>query len=484
MGLKKNFIYNSIVTLSNYVYPFVVFPYISRTLGVEYVGICNFIDTIINYFIIFSMLGINIIGIREVAASKQHPKKLNKIFSSLLTLNAIFTFMAAGILIICTLYFDRLYSHKHLVYIGILKLIFNFLLIEWLYTGLEEFKYITQRTLIIKSLYIVFIFIFVQESTHYYRYFFLTTLVVVANAIINITHSRKYVSFAIRNLSLRKYIKPYFTLGLYMVLTNMYTSFNIIFLGFISTDSEVGYLSTSNKIITVFLSLYTAWTSVVMPRMSYLFAEKKHVQFQELIDKSISVLLCFSLPVIAIGLIFSKDIIMLIAGQGYEKASELLKILIPLIFVIGYNQILVLQVLMPCKNDYKLIQFAAISAGIGLFLNLLLVPHFLSIGSCIAWLSAEISVLFLAQIYVNKLMRLHFPFQLFLRNVLAYLPAIAICDLIYRHLPDMLFIRLSVGILFIMCYFILIQKIFLKDKLILNRFKIITQNLKQYYTNL
>lgn len=41
----------------------------------------------------------------------------------------------------------QLYKHEELMYFGTLKLIFNYLLVEWLYKGLEDFKFITNRTI-------------------------------------------------------------------------------------------------------------------------------------------------------------------------------------------------------------------------------------------------------------------------------------------------------------------------------------------------
>ena len=61
-SIKKNFAYSSILTTANYIFPLLTYPYVSRVLGVANIGICNFVDSIINYFILFSMMGIGIVG--------------------------------------------------------------------------------------------------------------------------------------------------------------------------------------------------------------------------------------------------------------------------------------------------------------------------------------------------------------------------------------------------------------------------------------
>ena len=71
-SVKKNFVYSSILTVSNYIFPLLTYPYVSRVLGVTNIGICNYVDSIINYFILFSMMGISVTGIREIAAHKNN----------------------------------------------------------------------------------------------------------------------------------------------------------------------------------------------------------------------------------------------------------------------------------------------------------------------------------------------------------------------------------------------------------------------------
>ena len=93
-SIKKNFLYSSALTDSGYIFPFITYPYVSRVLGVNNIGICNFVDSIINYFILFSMLGISVLGVREIAKVNGSPQKVSRVFSDLLSLNAIFTILS------------------------------------------------------------------------------------------------------------------------------------------------------------------------------------------------------------------------------------------------------------------------------------------------------------------------------------------------------------------------------------------------------
>ena len=118
MGLKSNFFYNSIITSANYLFPLIVFPYVSRILGPHYLGIFNFVDSVIYYFYMFGMMGIGIIGVREIAAVQHDMKKRNEVFSSLLFLNAIFVATVIVLLIICIQIIPTLNQYKYLFVVG------------------------------------------------------------------------------------------------------------------------------------------------------------------------------------------------------------------------------------------------------------------------------------------------------------------------------------------------------------------------------
>ena len=252
-SIRVNFLYSAILTVSNYFFPFITYPYVSRVLGVEKIGICNFVDGIIHYFILFSMLGIVSVGIREIAKNRNDTQKINRAFSTLFLLNTMSTTIVLAILISCIFFIPKFYIYKELMLIGVLKLISNYLLIEWLYKGLENFKLITQRTIIIKIVYVISIFVFVQNESDFIVYYLLTVLMITFNAIYNLLYARKLISFSFVEVNMKYYIKPFFTIGIYMLLTSMYVSFNVAYLGFVANEIEVGYYTTATKIYTTLI---------------------------------------------------------------------------------------------------------------------------------------------------------------------------------------------------------------------------------------
>ena len=404
-SLKKNIIYSSILTAANYIFPLITYPYVSRVLGVDNIGACNFVDSVINYFILFSMLGISTVGIREISQARSDRDKLNQTFSRLFTINTVSTTVVLLVLLVSMFTVPQLRENSHLMWIGVLKLISNYLLIEWLYKGLEEFKYITSRTVLVKCLYVVAVFLFIKSPADTTIYYMLLTLMITGNALINIVHSRKYVSYSLSLQKSSPLFKAIVILGIYAFLTSMYTTFNVVYLGFECGDTEVGYYATSTKIYRMILSVFTAVTGVMMPRLASLLSERKFETFRSLLKKSFRILFVIFIPTsLAIG-IFAPQIIHLIAGAGYEGAIMPLRIISPLLLIIGLEQIIIIQGLMPMKKDKEVLINSAAGALTGIITNLILVPEYGATGAAISWFAAECVVLTSSSIFFLEAMK-------------------------------------------------------------------------------
>ena len=465
--IKKNFFYSSILTTANYIFPFLTYPYVSRVLGVNNIGICNFVDSIINYFILFSMMGISIVGIREIAKSKNDKKQLNRTFSSLFLINTISTSIVLVVLCISIYTVPKFYAYKELLFLGVFKLAFNYLNVDWLYRGLENFKYITIRTLVVKCMYVVCVYIFVHEKDDYIIYYALLCGMTIVNAVINIVYSRHFVHITDKALTLKPFVKPFLTLGLYSFLTSMYTSFNVAYLGFTSGETEVGYYTTATKLYTILLAIFTAFTGVLLPRMSSLISEGKIDEFRGLLKKSVDILFVFFFFSIIFATIMAPEIIEIISGKGYEGAIVPMRIVMPLMLVIGYEQILIIQTLMPLKEDKIILRNSILGAVSGLLMNILLVGHLHSVGSAFVWIISELVVLTSAQVFLSRHYDIHFPLKRLLKSIVYHVPLL-ICVWFITMIDVNIFITILIAAILLVLYCIVLQVFILKNETIVS----------------
>ena len=466
-SLKKNFIYNAILTMSGYIFPLMVYPYVSRVLGVANIGACNFVDSIVEYFTILSMMGMNTIGIREIAKCKNDQQKLDNVFSQLFSLNTLTTITAIIILIIATNIVPKFAPYKDLLYIGVGKLFFNYMLINWFFQGLENFKYIAARTIFVKILFVISVFLFVKTETDVKLYYFLVALTWAGNGIINFIYAKKYVSFNFTLKINKAIIGSFFILGVYWFMNSMYTTLNVAFLGFATNDIEVGYYTTANKLLTVIMTMFTALTSVMVPRVSVALKSNDNSEAKALIRKAINALMLFAIPLIFFVFPFSQELIYLMSGKGYEGATTPLQIMTPLFFLVGYDQIIVLQTLLPMGKDKDILWNSILAASVGIISNIFLTLNFGKNGSAIVLILAELSVLLSSQFCVTKYLGLKIPFKLIIKHIIGFSPIIIICYVI-KYFINSYVISLIVSASIICCYIFLAGRFILKNSILTN----------------
>lgn len=428
------------------------YPYVSRVLGVTNIGICNFVDSVINYFILFSSMGIGVVGIREIAKAKGDTLRQSKVFSALWTLMAGMTLLMLFCLLAVTALVPQLNEYASLMMVGACKLIANLFLIEWFYKGIEKFKYITYRSLLVKTVYVVCVFLFIHRSADYPIYYLLSVLLVAFNAFFNISHSRKFIHFVWDKNVLSEFKRSFFILGLYLMLTSMYTSFNVTFLGFVTNVTEVGYYTTATKLHGIILAFFSAFTGVMLPRISVLVAENRIDEIKCLTDKSFDLLFITSVPLIVFSIYFAPEIIYLISGNGYEGAITPMRMMMPLVLVIGIEQILIVQLLMPLGNDRVILINSIIGAVVGLAANVILVPLWEAKGSALVWMLSELVVLLSASYFLQRQVGLHIPMKKVLFSLVYSVPFIVMCYL-GTHLIESVWIgMLSVAGAFILLF--------------------------------
>lgn len=402
MKLKNNLIYSAILTLSTYLVPLLVFPYISRVLGVERIGMIDTADNLIDYCILFSMMGMSTLGIREIARSRNNPQRLEQAFSSLFFLNAATTFLAFCLLWLAYACIPQLQGKGDLLRIGSVKLVFNLFWIEWLFRGLERFRYITLRSVAVRAAFVVSVFCLVKTQADYLLYYLLFVGIVVANALCNWWHRHHIVTFKPSSIRLKPYLYPYAMLGLFAILSAIYTKLSVPLLSITCGDTEAGYYSTATRLYQVIIALIISLNSVLIPRMSVLVEEGKMDQVRQLSQKALRLLFGLGIPLILLIELLAPWLISVFAGKGFEGAVMPLRIVILQVLVIGCEQVIILQLLIPLRQDLAIVKSALLGVVVWTVLSLLLVPNFGAVGSAITWVAAESATLLSALWAIRK----------------------------------------------------------------------------------
>ena len=393
-SVKVNYILNLINTGTQMLFPLITFPYVCRVIEADGIGQINFFQSIISYISLFTCLGIPMYAIREIARDRSDVVQMNRTAMEILLLHSMLTLVGYAIVAILCLTVPQIQVNIPLFLILSLTIFFTAIGCEWFYQGIEDFKYITIRGLIIKTVSVVLLFIFVKSKTDLLYYGCYTVFGVLGGNIFNFFRLRKYIhreNIIFSELHIKRHVKPVLKVFSFSVVTSIYLQLNTVLLGFLKNALAVGYFAAATKVMQMLLTMSVCLGSVMMPRASHLIAENKEDEFNRLIQKSYDFTLAIALPM-TIGLIFcAPSLITALCGVKFEHSILPSQIIAPIILMVAISNVFGIQVLFP-KGKINIVTLCCgIGAVADLILNLCLIPFFSYIGTSIAYLGAEVA---------------------------------------------------------------------------------------------
>src|SRR5690606_30785699 len=130
----------------------------------------QFVSTFAQYFVLLAVLGVPIYGIREVAKCRDNLQQLKKLFTELISLNLLCSAFLLFIYALIVYLVPSMRADWQFYSVAVLILLFSFSNIDWFFSGLERFRFIAIRSLIVKIIAIGALFLFVKEKSDAINY--------------------------------------------------------------------------------------------------------------------------------------------------------------------------------------------------------------------------------------------------------------------------------------------------------------------------
>ena len=427
-SIAKNSIYNMIYSGFRVFFPLVSISYFSRILTAEGIGKIEYAYTVVNYFLIIAALGIPAYGVKNIARAGNNFTKRSRVFWEMFYLNFFSTLLCALIYYIFITVNEYFAGRRILFYVMGSLLIFNIANIDWYYQGVEDYAYITKRSISIKIFSFILMVIFVKNYNDYLIYAVILCLASVGNYIFNMFYLRKQIKFlSLKECHISRHIKANFILLGSVLATEIYTMLDSVILEYFHGEIYVGYYSNSVKIVRMVYTLSTAMVAAFYPRISLYIKENKFEETNELISKGCKILIIFAFPA-AIGLFLTADtIIPVLLGNSFMPSILCLKLLSILVIVISFAAALGHIVLIASGNEGRVLLATICGAVINAALNFLLIPAYKHYGAAFASVIAEIIVTFVLLKKSMKIINVHVE-KSFILSVLISL-IIMICSI-------------------------------------------------------
>lgn len=398
-SISKNSIFYLVYNVLNVLFPFISSMYVARVLLPSVIGDVAYAQNIVQYFVIFSFLGIPTYALREISKNRHNKDELNKVYSELIIINFFSTCLFGIMYCLCIYIFFRDSIELYLI-VG-LSIALNVFNNSWLFEALEEFKYISIRNFIFKIVVFLGIIIFVRSSKDYYIYAAMTVIGTAGNYFFNILQARKFVKFQISSLNFRRHLRSIFILVCVNLAIEVYTLVDTTMLGIFCSKDKVAYYTYASRINKIFIQIINTFTIVIVPRLSFLYKENKLKEYNLLISKTFKLIVLISLPAI-VGIQFVGGyFVVLLFGSAYKNSIIVLKILSCTMLISPIGYLLGSRVMVATEQENKMIICVGTGAITNIIGNMLLIPLYNEIGAAIASVLSELLVMF-TYLYFGK----------------------------------------------------------------------------------
>ena len=478
-SLKLNFIMNAILTMSSFLFPLITFPYVSRILLPIGTGKVSFANSVVTYFVMISQLGIPTYGIRACAIVMNDEEKMKKTVYELFLINVVMSILAYIVFFGALIYVPRLRADRTLFLITGTLIFFNTIGVEWLYKALEQYTYITVRSIIFKFIALIAMFALVHDVDDYVIYGGISIFAASASNAFNFIRLRKIIGKKkVSQLNFKQHFKPVFTFFIISCATTIYTNLDNVMLGFMKDDVEVGYYNAATKIKNILVSIVTSLGTVLMPRASYYLQNGMEDEFYKLSKKAIKFVFLAATSMMIYFMLFAREGVLFLSGEAFESAILPMMIVMPTLLFIGLTNIMGIQMLVPMGREDAVMISTFAGAIVDLILNAIAIPILGASGAAIGTLVAEFVVLIVQLIYLRKDVAFLYNGQSYLKLLIALIAAfIAGCAV--KLLISGIFIKLVISAMLFFGVYALILYI-LKEEIVTENVNKVIQMIKSH----
>ncbi len=395
--LFSNFMSLSVLQGANYILPLITLPYLVRVLGPEKFGLIAFAQAFIAYFNILTDYGFNLSATREISIYRDDKEKISEIFSSVIIIKLALMTLSFIIMTIIVFSFEKFRKDWLIYYFTFGMVLGQTMFPVWFFQGMERMKYITILNITARLIFTISIFVFIRQMSDYIYVPLLNSIgfCVAGVMALWIIFKNKYIFFKKPTIfSIQYQLREGWTLFVSSFSGSFYRNFNVLVMGFLTSDLYVGYYAIAEKIIKVIQSLQNVVGNVLFPYLSkkvsikkdyFFYIDKKYREYLIGIYGSISLLLFFSSPYI----------VYFINGRIQSNIITDLKIMSSVVLIGGLNYYygVLGLVVMNYKREFS--NAIVLTGSFNILISFVLVYFFKDLGASLSFMLSELFLLVL-----------------------------------------------------------------------------------------
>lgn len=384
----KNLLSLSIAQLISQASLFLAIVYLARTLGAADLGKVVFAQAVILYFTLMTNLGLNILGVREVARNRNN---IDKYVSNILGLRLVLAVVSFSLLLIFVWLINETSEVKYLIIFFGFSLFFSALLLEWLFQGVEKMGSISISRILNRFFYVALIFLLVRSSRQILAIPWLYTGgTLIASGFLLYAYRRRFGKLRLNFdfLFWKDMLRRALPMGAAFIMIQIYYNFDTVMLGFMKNDEVVGWYNAAYKVVLFIWAFIPIFINVIFPLMSKYYKQSRK-KLEHLISSATRMMSTIAFPLGIGGTFLAGPIITFLYGKEFSNGIIAFQILIWTVVVIAIRCTYE-QSFLACDRGKRYLSGVIIGAGTNVILNLIFIPYFGLKGAAIATVISEI----------------------------------------------------------------------------------------------
>ncbi|WP_300903638.1 oligosaccharide flippase family protein [uncultured Alistipes sp.] len=364
-GLAVNTFMLYVLTFSNYLFAFMTVPYQTRVLGPEIYGLLGFAFATMVYFQLVMDFGFMLSATAEIAEAKGDRRKIAQICEAVSIGKMLLALPCAGVLLVLCSAVPQFAADSTVFWFCLLYTIINSLIPDYLYRGMEQMAPITYRTLLVKLIFTIGVFVFVKAPGDYVLVpvFYLLGAVVAVG--ISFCDARKRFGLTVVRVTRRDVFSriaassPFFVSR---IASTAYGATNTMILGLLYPgQSLLGHYTSAEKVVSLVRTGASPISDSLYP---YLIRSRNFGPVWRILS--------LAMPAVVAGAallwVYAPQICAFVFGAEYEAAALPLRCLMPVIvfvlpsYVFGF----------PLMTPLGIARYANLSVVLGAVVQLVL----------------------------------------------------------------------------------------------------------------
>ena len=270
--------------IATFVMPLVTLPYVARVLRPASFGLVVYTQGLAFVLLLCIDWGFGFTAVREVAAARDDPAALAEIVARVRGAQLVLSAASAPVAILALLAVPKASSHPDFLVLAWIAAVTSGLAPSWYFVGIERMRLSSAISVGFRALGAGLTFLLVKGPGD--GWIVMAIFAGSSAASLLALDYRMYRRVRFRVPRLRTSLgalKGATTLFVCTVAASLYTSFNVVLLGFFAPTAAIAHFSAAEKLVRVSLQVLGPIGTAVYPRLAALQARREHERARQLL---------------------------------------------------------------------------------------------------------------------------------------------------------------------------------------------------------